>query len=363
MEANNKEDLFIEIRGDDEQSSPLPRLVKVYVAQVEPSRCRTLLKILSQDIPLGSDNNGKSFDFTHLKRVQKVKSNNNGTESPSKKKQKQEDSSSSSRSSNDILTPALLEVLLRDVDSLEGELGAKLIADSTTKKDIIEVLKTKYDLPSIDQRMVPGRPPESHQEWQEFQTQYWPTIFFPQRSKEHLDQQLKLSPDEIQKMQLGMEQAIQDGGAIVQDPTTGKVVACSTDERRCQIEANHSTQPSILENSLATPILFAIQGVSRIEREKAIAAGMGSSEFQKGQYLCTGYDLYTIKEPTVFEAMSLVHSRIRRVVFGESSPNEGGMQPLSIHALPSTNHHYRAFHCRPGSDLNRQCTVVNASHS
>ena len=54
------------------------------------------------------------------------------------------------------------------------------------------------------------------------------------------------------------------------------------------------------------------------------------------------------KEPGFFESMALVHARIRRVVF--CNDNEGGglsgsSSEASIHALPSTNHRYRAFRC------------------
>ena len=37
------------------------------------------------------------------------------------------------------------------------------------------------------------------------------------------------------------------------------------------------------------------------------------------------YDLYTTREPGVFEAMALVHSRIRRVVFGIPNEKDGGL--------------------------------------
>ena len=66
--------------------------------------------------------------------------------------------------------------------------------------------------------------------------------------------------------------------------------------------------------------------------------------------------MYLTKEPNVYEAMALVHSRVRRVVFGVRDRDMGGLGGTSdstatngqrkengIHALPGTNHHYRAF--------------------
>lgn len=72
------------------------------------------------------------------------------------------------------------------------------------------------------------------------------------------------------------------------------------------------------------------------------------------------YDVYLTKEPSVYEAMALVHSRVRRVVFGIRDFGMGGLsggsgclpslQSTGIHTLPGTNHHYRAF--RLNMDIN-----------
>ena len=66
------------------------------------------------------------------------------------------------------------------------------------------------------------------------------------------------------------------------------------------------------------------------------------------------YDVYLTKEPNVYEAMALVHSRVRRVIFGVPDKGMGGLGGVvnsasssekctGIHSLPGTNHHYRAF--------------------
>ena len=51
--------------------------------------------------------------------------------------------------------------------------------------------------------------------------------------------------------------------------------------------------------------------------------------------------------------MALVHSRVRRVIFGVPDTSMGGLggavsansnqRHTGIHSLPGTNHHYRAF--------------------
>jgi len=163
-------------------------------------------------------------------------------------------------------------------------------------------------------------------------------------------------------------------GAIVVDPKTNQVVSSSSTERcRQQKEHEHhqqqrrehgqttSTQLFLDDiNPLCTPVLLAIQGVSRLERSAAIGRGMDSEEFQKGQYLCTGYDVYTTREPNVYESMALVHSRVRRVIFGVTNSDDGGLGGsglgTAVHCLPGTNHHYRAFRCCLHSDGNEKCS-------
>ena len=65
------------------------------------------------------------------------------------------------------------------------------------------------------------------------------------------------------------------------------------------------------------------------------------------------YDVYLTREPTAYEAMALVHSRVRRVIFGLEDTKMGGLGGVTnnstsgikggIHCLPGTNHRYRAF--------------------
>lgn len=66
------------------------------------------------------------------------------------------------------------------------------------------------------------------------------------------------------------------------------------------------------------------------------------------QYLCTGYDLFTVSEPCVMCAMAMVHSRVRIVVFTHKDTQHGALGGrLKLHAQGSLNHHYRVFHMPP----------------
>lgn len=234
--------------------------------------------------------------------------------------------------------------------------------------------------------LVPAHPAESYEEFQQLDA-IWPMSFYPKQTKEYQSQERLLSKPEIEQMKQGMHEALCDAldyqcsyfsiqkkivkdnaqpllsGTIVMSPETGNVIARANIEREMQSCKNSSGQHPLFHNPLSTSIILAIQGVSRLEREKAMSAGgMETEDFQHGQYLCTGYDVFTTVEPTVFEAMALVHSRIRRLVFGCRRQDvscagtlPGGLSEMNVHALPGTNHRYRAFVCNRKSDLWTRC--------
>jgi tRNA(Arg) A34 adenosine deaminase TadA len=355
MEDPTVDSAFLEIRPPEVVGDPVPTTVEAYIAIVEPKQCGSLVKQLSRDLPLTQE----TIDLSHLRRVkrtllpstdaerQRPETNAKEAESNTKDIDAPQPSKKRQRTTNESVH---LEVLLGGVHVIDRIILEKGGSCAPAKLlNELEILKMH----------VPARSPDSELEWKEFHAR-WPTTFFPNKTREYREKEMQLSLDEIQQMKRGMEEAIADSrrgdskkainGAVVVSPETGCVIARASDERNVQ-------RPSICEqNPLATYILLALQGVSRREREVAIEKGMDSDTFQKGQYLCTGYDMYTTLEPTVFEAMALAHARVRRVVYGSLSPTSlGGISDMSVHALPGTNHHYRTFMCRMDTDLWKQC--------
>ncbi len=177
---------------------------------------------------------------------------------------------------------------------------------------------------------VPSKPPQS-QAQADAANRLWPTTYFPLKSLEYRHQQLSLSMDQMCGMSNMMEivQRRNERSAIVVDSSQQRLVVVSTswDEQ--------VLQPGTSSNPLSTPILWAIQGVSRLER------------CDNSHYLCTNFDLYCNYDPTIFEAMAIVHSRLGRVIFSDKQPTAGvwrnAISEYSIHSLPGTNHHLRAF--------------------
>lgn len=65
---------------------------------------------------------------------------------------------------------------------------------------------------------------------------------------------------------------------------------------------------------------------------------------QEEDYLCTGYDLYVLKELCTMCAMACVHARFRRVIYAVANDGAGALAShFGVHALRTTNHRYRVF--------------------
>lgn len=305
-ETSTSSDVFVEIRKP--QVETRPRTATAFMMSIDPKQCSKIVKQLAHELPLPES-------LAHLKRVR----------NPQKMKQQGE----SPKEGNEKKRPKLmLQVLIGDDKS-------------------VPLSFLPFEPGSLKEVTVPGRPPKSDAEWKEF-NQIWPTTFLPLRSEEYHEQLLALNPEEIEQMTKIMDQHVRSQNqVVVVDPSDGRVVSKSKEEYALQIAIGN-----VDNNPLATPVLLALQGVSRLEREAASKKSIAS--FSKGQYLCTGFDLYAPYEPTVFEAMSCLHHRLRRLIYwdGTENPNtvwRNGLSKHYIHSLPGTNHCYRSFQYFPAS--------------
>ena len=316
----------------------------VYVAHVTPRECGPLVKQLGK---LSTLDSSLMKDLSHLRRVRRraIETNdNNNTDGSSPKKGSLE-----------------LHVLLTTVSNVERICATQPHLFSSA----MDYLRKTYPLVAevdVGIESVPARMAESETELHKFD-QSWPTVYFPSRTKEHLERERRLTKVEVAQMREGIRAALADYlGAVVVDPTSGEVVGRAQQEDQEQLPPiGYHGLSRMKKNPLSTPVLLAIQGVSRRERQVACRIGMDNPAFQKGQYLCTGFDCYMVQEPSVFESMALVHARIRRVVFGTPRPftdaKTGGgiLSQHQVHCLPNTNHKFRAFYCEPDSELGTLC--------
>ena len=68
------------------------------------------------------------------------------------------------------------------------------------------------------------------------------------------------------------------------------------------------------------------------------------------RYLATGMDAFLTREPDLVEAMALVHSRVRRVIYCSTNPLRGALEssPRPLHEIRSLNHHYEVYRVDQG---------------
>ena len=368
------------IEGDgDASSSTSTSTIQALAIRIDPQECSRIVKALSQCLPLPRQ-------LQHLKRVKRYHPSPQQPQSPPTKRSKVENENNTSPQLHLLLGLAPLSTLLEafHLDDARGEAGSghSSLVEAGSKMSSMEHLlailyqgKREEDSSSIlttttttttatapdlkDFALqalqfhhvdVPRRPPQSQDEACEA-NQLWPTHFFPLQSLEHKQHQGSLT---VQEMNVMIERiqgllSTRTNEAWVVDSSSNLVVATSGEEETAQEGGISSWLGRKSKNPLATPILFAIQGVSRLERQQ-----QQSSSQRHQHYLCSGYDLYCNYEPCVFESMALVHSRFGRVIWCTLTPPppgnvwQHGLSKHTIHCLPGTNHHFRAFEYKGG---------------
>ena len=152
-------------------------------------------------------------------------------------------------------------------------------------------------------------------------------------------------------------------GAVIVDSATGAVVGSAG--------AHDSTHP------LRHASMCVIENVAaRQRREKckvaetksgsvgastqSISRGRGAAAPSHGQYLCTGFDVYTTREPCVMCAMALLHSRVRRVIYGRKNEACGGLgSRFRVHEIAQLNHHFQVYRLT-GGDVFEECAALYA---
>ena len=76
------------------------------------------------------------------------------------------------------------------------------------------------------------------------------------------------------------------------------------------------------------------------KRIRTIEAPSGETK----PYLCTGYEIYCLKEPCLMCAMAMVHSRFLRVIYCEPDVHNGAFTVHGLHGKKGLNHHYTVYH-------------------
>ncbi|KAG2448821.1 hypothetical protein HYH02_006172 [Chlamydomonas schloesseri] len=101
-------------------------------------------------------------------------------------------------------------------------------------------------------------------------------------------------------------------------------------------------RPRLGDGSTA-PQQPAVVGMAvEVSGGSASAAALASAGSRP--YMCTGYDIFLVREPCIMCAMGLVHSRVQRVIYCQPDPQHGALGGRQrLHACKSLNHNYEVF--------------------
>jgi hypothetical protein len=342
MSAAPRDDWFIEIQKPKEVTA-LPERIDCYVlVNIDPKCCGALAKDLNAILPLRSagqsDGSQKEHHHApitdHLKRIRRrpataaetdaliqaavdttAMTSNDDSSTPSSKSPSQEAPKKRAKKNDNCNTSRnwSLDMLVGSIEAVDDLLN--VIGDETTNS--LESILAKYNMTKthLTRRSLPGRPAETKDELQQWNTGLWPTLFFEKKTDEYKEEEMQLSKEEQITMLEGMNAAIGDAlvarlqwamccdtndgdvkhsvkGVIVLNPQKGPVVSRDNgsivsrgcDERQLQAgDVGAKSNFPDRNNPMCTSTILALQGVSRNERENALGHGMESAEF-----LCTG---------------------------------------------------------------------------
>ncbi|XP_034478362.1 probable inactive tRNA-specific adenosine deaminase-like protein 3 [Drosophila innubila] len=85
------------------------------------------------------------------------------------------------------------------------------------------------------------------------------------------------------------------------------------------------------------------RGYSEQSTDDQVTSADNDNLSKYGPYLCTGYDIYLLREPCLMCSMALVHSRVKRIFFLEQSENGALTTSFQLHSVKELNHHYEVF--------------------
>jgi tRNA-specific adenosine deaminase 3 len=220
-----------------------------------------------------------------------------------------------------------------------------VLADTQIQSNVIEALTSLSIEVNPIEVHVPKYAPLTKDEFHDG-NRIWPMVFHP-----HVDlvATTALTEDEIAQMKTHMTTILDVAKAlpvhaccrshsvIIVNPLMNSVVGTSTDY--FSPASHHHSSPynnPLMDHAVmqALSVVAAAQNATRSHPEST----------HTESYLCTGFDVYLAYEPCVMCAMALVHSRVRRVIYGLSNAEAGALGTLyHLHTKRSLNHRYRVF--------------------
>lgn len=250
-----------------------------------------------------------------------------------------------------------------------GSICVEEVHDLLKRKGFqVDLLKNE-----IEKVQVAASPPLVKQQYLKCHS-IWPCNFHPNKYLEQLYTNKLFTTEQLEKISVFMDMAeklscfsCSPYGVVVVDPKINSVVAVGY-SRTSEGPTKHAVMVAIdnvaksqmggawktkedayvAMNERLNLSGFPREILVRL-REKYSNVNFGASIFTpkngdpEGPYLCTGYDVYTVKEPCVMCSMALIHSRVKRVFYRIPSENGALGSLCKIHTVKELNHHYEVF--------------------
>lgn len=262
----------------------------------------------------------------------------------------------------------------------------KAIPEEERVRGIVQrALGVEHDVP-VEIRQIAKYAPYTKEQATEWAAKSWPIMW---RGNPTLIK-TPLSQTEVDTI----VRRLRDVVALAGQRAAGDL-PCATiivDPERDTVVAQHCDDRVSSGNPLHHSVMEAVHDAARAERNrrKALATAgeratpasatatpglsdspspsVSTSTDESQNYLCLNMHVYTTHEPCTMCAMALVHSRIGRLVYIQSSPQSGAIEPTSgagfgVHWSKQLNWRYEAWKWIGSSDELGSLEVFPADHN
>ncbi|XP_003740413.1 probable inactive tRNA-specific adenosine deaminase-like protein 3 [Galendromus occidentalis] len=243
------------------------------------------------------------------------------------------------------------------------ESGMEIIL-CTDKDDLAKLTSIEgIDVDRIREHKVALNAPLTRTQYQE-SSLLWPTHF-------HENKEIESSLDgtffEVQELQriheLMRATIIHSNDADKEDSNAVTIVNPATDTVLAMASSCRDEHPALHATLVALDLVARLQGGGAWQTgipTRAVEEEAQVPFDEEVPYICTGYDVYMLREPCAMCAMALVHSRIRRAFYGVADPIHGSLgSRYKIHCLGGLNHSFKVWKSIMPRECRRALNRIN----